>query len=104
MTDPRQFLRCMRDQFTCVRDEGGTLLGCIPRITEGTTGMRGHDGQVYVTRLAVVAALVCPTGSNPIQALNGFIPLDEGRHADLAGPRSGPGTDPDLALPPTATE
>ena len=89
MIDPNDFLRCVSDPYTQVRDEQGRLLGCIPRINEGIPGIRGSDGQAYLVRIAAVACICCPPDKT--RALPMFIPVSAG-------------TDADLALPPVATE
>lgn len=96
--NPGDFLRCSNDAFTQVRNERGELLGVIPRLAEHVQGIRGTDGQPYLLRVAAVSMLCVPNDCNPAQVIPGFIPLGASRQAP---PPEGPGTDLDLALPPT---
>jgi hypothetical protein len=83
--NPQEFLRCVSEPYTAVRDTNGNLLGCIPRVnTDIGDGIRGLDGRAYEFRYAATVCVCVPDGAAP--RLPGFIPLDMGKNADLALP------------------
>jgi hypothetical protein len=85
MIGPHEYLRCVGDSYTQVRDVQGRLLGCIPRIADNVEGIRASDGTPYPIRIAAVACLCVPDDVDP-RTLPQFTPLDLSRNADLALP------------------
>lgn len=92
--DPTHFLRCVSDRVTQVRDTGGNLLGCIPRVADHVTGLTTNAGPAEM-RLAAQACLCLDLtkGQDP-RSLPGFIPLDP-TQMDLLVPLRGTDDDGD---------
>jgi len=80
---PDNYLRCLSDPFTPVRDQTGRLLGCVPRVPDDAY-MAGPFPLMLAAQACVLVAVDQP-GTPPITALPGFIPLDDSQ-ADLATP------------------
>lgn len=100
MSDPSQFIRCMSEGFTEVRElESGRLLGCIPVVPESADTVFDVNGKAFPLMLAMRPSVAVKRGSNP-DSLDGFVAVDAS--IDLAIPAPGtdgdplPGEDPDI--------
>lgn len=100
MPDPSQFIRCMSEAFTEVRDlDTGRLLGCIPIVPESADTVFDAHGKAFPLMLAMRPSVAVRRGVNP-GALDGFVAVDAS--IDLAVPAPGtdgdplPGEDPDI--------
>jgi hypothetical protein len=75
--DPTNFLRCIDDSFTQVRDmETGRLLGCVPRVQDGAPAIADTNGVAFELRIGAIVAVVCDLNTQKPTSLPGFIPLD----------------------------
>jgi len=92
--DPHAYLKVMSDAFTPVRSVEGALLGCIPRIADGSDFITASGGQMFDLAWAAQPCVVCDLKTQSPAALDGFVALDD-TDTDLAQPVVA-GDDPDL--------
>jgi hypothetical protein len=92
MTERNNYLRCLSDDMTPVRDATGRLLGAIPRVADTAEAVRGADGTIFELRYSIQTAVCVAPEQNPA-SLSGYVPLRaaaEGRGEQERDPNPSP--------------
>lgn len=90
------FLRCIDDKFTPVRDLTGALIGCVPRVPDNTDAIN-HGGQTFELRIAAQVCVCVDLDRQTPAVIDGFIPWGNA-HGDPLDPTVPAGEDPDIAV------
>lgn len=77
MPDLHNFLQCLADDFTPVRDAQGHLLGCIPRVPDNTELVFNSTRAAFELRIAGQVCVCVDINIQDPSTLEGFIPYDK---------------------------
>lgn len=86
------YLSCLADEFTPVRDTLGRLLGCVPRVPDNAQAVPGEDGSRFELGITAQVCVMVNLDEQQPAVLPGFIPFDNAS-VDLAVPAAPDNTD-----------